>query len=63
MKYRVIIEVGYCEAFFDFDTPEGACAFATKALLHQVDSEDTKRKSRISMELVNTTKEEEEKSD
>lgn len=63
MKYRVIIEVGYCEAFFDFRTAEAACDFAASALSHQADSEDTKRKTRICMEVIDTTKEKEVESD
>lgn len=62
MKYRVIIKVGYCEAYFDFDTPLEAADFATIALSHHSESEDTKKK-KISMEIINTEIEEEDESD
>lgn len=63
MMYRVIIEVGYCEAFFDFETADLACSFATTALLHQSENEDNKRKKSIRLEIVNIEIKEEVESD
>lgn len=65
MKYRVVIEVGYCDAFYDFDTPDEACNFAMIALSHQSVSEDTTRKKyiSISMQIIDPKIKEEVESD
>ena len=55
LKYKVIIKVGYNEAWFMFDTAEEACGFATTALKSMVDSEDQKKKNYIRMEVVDTS--------
>ena len=60
MKYRVIIKVGYNEAWFEFDSPAEACDFATIAISQQVKSEDTCKKDHIRIEVVDPTVQEEE---
>ena len=52
--YRVVIKVGYYSAYFEFDTPEKACRFATSALTHNVSNEDTSKKSSITLEIVDS---------
>lgn len=62
MKYRVIIKVSYHEAWYEFDKAEDAVNFAVQCLEHQVESEDTKRKGSVSIEVIDpaikTTEEE-----
>lgn len=55
MKYRVIIKVGYNEAWFEFDTPVEACNFATEAISKQVKNEDTRKTNHIRIEVVDPT--------
>lgn len=55
MKYRVILEVGYNTAWFDFDDIADAGEFAKTLLMHQVANEDTRHKSRIRLEIVDPT--------
>ena len=58
--YRVVINVGYNKAFFEFESAEDAAAFARIALKHMVSCEDTKKKSSITMEIVDPVAEERE---
>ncbi len=60
IKYRVIIKVSYNEAWFEFDTAEDACQFTTTALKHMADNEDGKKKSRITIQVVNADSTEED---
>lgn len=60
MIYRVVINVGYYTAYFDFDTPKKACRFATSALTHSVSNEDTSKKSSITLEIIEAEFEAEE---
>ena len=60
MKYRVILSVGYNEAWFEFDNADGACNFGALALAHMVSSEDTKKKTYINMQIVDKSLEESE---
>ena len=60
MIYRVIIKVGYYEAYFEFNESEKACEFATTALAHMTSNEDTKKKSSIALEIVDPALEESE---
>ena len=60
IKYRVIISVSYCEAWFEFDNAEQACAFATNALTHMVSNDDGKKKVKINIQVVDTEGTEEE---
>ena len=55
MIYRVILKVGYNEAWFDFDTIEEAGEFAKTILVHQTENEDSKRRSVIRLEVIDTT--------
>lgn len=52
IKYRVIIKVSYNETWFEFDSADQACGFATNAISHMVDSEDQKKKSTITIQVV-----------
>ena len=63
MKYRVILKVSYNEAWFDFDTIEEAGEFAKTVLVHQSDSNDSKRKSSIRIDVINPEAEEENEDD
>jgi len=58
--YRVILKVGYCDAFFEFESVEDAAAFARVALKHMVSNEDTKKKSKIILEIISPIDEESE---
>ena len=60
MIYRVILKVGYNEAYFDFASVEDAATFGRVALAHMVDCDDTKKKSSITMLIIDPTKESEE---
>lgn len=53
MIYRVIIEVGYLRAFFDFDTPGYATSWAATALETSNGCDDTDQKTKIIMEIIN----------
>lgn len=52
MIYRVVLKVGYNDAFFDFATAEMAGEFASNALIHSVASEDTKRATYVSIKVM-----------
>lgn len=52
IKYRVIIKVSYLAAWFEFDSAEEACGFATNAISHMEDSEDTKKNATIAIQVV-----------
>lgn len=60
MIYRVVLKVGYCEAFFDFADVTVACDFACQALSHSVECEDTKKATKITLLIVNPAAEKEE---
>ena len=59
-KYRVIIRVGYQEAFFDFDVAADAAGLARTLLEHSVASEDTKKQTSIIMCVTDVNAEDEE---
>ena len=52
MKYRVVINVGYCEAWFDYEDPQQAICFAMSALEHGVENEDTNKKTKIILYVI-----------
>lgn len=54
IKYRTIIKIGYYEAWYEFDDAEDAVTFAKTLLEHQVDNEDSKKKTRITLQVVDT---------
>lgn len=60
IKYRVILKIGYYETWFDFDSVEQACQFATNALTHMVENEDNKKKAYINIQIVDLNVEGEE---
>ena len=62
MKYRLILKVGYNEILFEFDTIAEAGAFAESVLVHQVENEYTRKKSFITIQVVdgNSVESEEE---
>jgi len=51
--YRVVLRVGYCEAYFDFSTADEACIFARISLEHMVENEDTKKQHYINLQIIN----------
>ena len=63
MKYRVILEVGYNTAWFEFEDITDAGEFAKTLLMHQVSNEDTKHKSKIRLEIIDATIEKNEEED
>lgn len=60
MKYRVIIKIGYNNAWFEFDSIAEAGSFAETVLVHQIPNEDTKKKSFITIQVVDENAESEE---
>ena len=60
IKYRVILKVGYNEAWFEFENAVEAINFATIALQSMVANEDTNKKTKITIEVINPNVEEEE---
>ena len=58
--YRVILKVGYNEAYFEFESAGEATDFATNALKHSTSCDDTKKKFKIMMAIVDAENEEEE---
>lgn len=60
MIYRVIIKISYNEAWFDFETAEEATIFASQALIHNVENEDSRKQKSVRMEFVNPEVKEEE---
>lgn len=60
IKYRVIIKVGYQVVWFEFEQAAEAIAFASTALQTMVDSEDTKKKAKITIEIIDPNIEKEE---
>lgn len=60
MKYRVIVKIGYNEAWFDFDDMQDAGKFAEAVLVHQVPNEDTRRKTSVSIRVMSDGEETED---
>jgi hypothetical protein len=60
MKYRLILKVGYYEAWFEFDSIREAGAFAEAILVHQIPNEDTNKKIYITVQVVDKNAESEE---
>lgn len=60
MFFRVTLKVGYNRAFFDFANASDAGDFASTALMHSVDSEDTDKETSVSIKVMNSTNEEDE---
>lgn len=50
--YRIIVKVGYHEAFFDFDDVNEAASFASIALKHSRGSDDSKKAYSINMKII-----------
>ena len=63
MNYRVVLKVSYNEAWFDFDTIEEAGEFAKTILVHQTNSEDSRKKSSVKIDVINPEAEEENEDD
>ena len=55
MIYRVIMKVGYYEAWYDFDDAETACSFAQLMLTHQTPNDDTRKEKHIELKVIDTT--------
>ena len=51
MIYRIILNVGYCERAFEFNTIEEAAAFAATILEHDV-PEESDREMTIRIDVV-----------
>ena len=50
--YRVVLNVGYNKAYFEFADASEAIAFAQTALVNAVGCDDTKKRSSITMQVV-----------
>jgi hypothetical protein len=61
--YRVILKVGYNEAWFDFNNIEVAGDFARAILTHQTKNEDSGRKDHVRLEIIDPTIEADEEED
>lgn len=57
MIYRVMIKVGYQEAFFDFSENDQAMKFATDILSHQVSEEGKRITRKVTLMIVDPTAE------
>lgn len=60
IKYRVILKIGYNEGWFEFENAVEAIQFATVALQSMVANEDTNKKTKITIQVINSDAEEEE---
>lgn len=60
MIYRVVLKISYNEAYFDFEDIESAGRFARLILVHMVDSDDSRKKTSIRIEVINTENKESE---
>lgn len=60
IKYRVILKIGYNAAWFEFENAAEAISFATVALQSMVTNEDTSKKTKITIEIINPNEEEED---
>jgi len=60
IKYRVILKIGYNEAWFEFENAVEAINFATVALQSMVANEDTTKKTKVTIQIINPNEEEEE---
>lgn len=52
VTYRVIVKVGYYEAWFEFESMSEAGAFAQTVLTHQASNEDTTRKLSVRIDVI-----------
>ena len=59
ISFRVVINVGYYAAWFDFEDAEQACIFATNALTHLTPNEDNRKETSISIRVVDLEAEKE----
>ncbi len=58
--YRVAIKISYYEAWFEFEDLDDAGEFAKMILTHQVENDDTKKKTQVNIRaIVRGDKEEE----
>lgn len=60
IKYRVILKISYNEGWFEFENAAEAISFATVALESMVANEDTNRKTKITIQVINPDEEKEE---
>ena len=61
MLYRVILEVGYREAWFDFKDMTEAVVFANQIIEHMIDNEESKKPHQLTIDVIYILNEEEEK--
>lgn len=52
MIYRVLLYVGYNEAWFDFDNMIEARDFSRQILVHQSENEDTRKKYSVTIKVI-----------
>lgn len=50
--YRVAIKISYYEAWFEFEDLDDAGAFAKMILTHQVENDETKKKTQVNIRAI-----------
>ena len=61
MKYRIKLTAKYLDMLFEFENLMEAGEFMETILTHWVDSEDVKKKGKVTMEVINEEVEEEDR--
>lgn len=62
MLYRVILEVGYREAWFDFKDMTEAVVFANQIIEHMTDNKESEKPNKIHIEVIQILEEKESES-
>lgn len=52
IMYRVTIKISYYEAWFEFEDLNEAGEFAKTILAHQIENEDTKKKTQVNISVI-----------
>lgn len=60
IMYRVAIKISYYEAWFEFEDLDDAGEFAKMILTHQVENDDTKKKTQVNIRAIVSGDKEEE---
>lgn len=63
MLYRIVLTIGYRDAYIEFDNVEDASKFATTLLEHYVKPDDEKRIAKIAIEVLDPELKDEEEED
>lgn len=60
MLYRIVLTIGYRDAYIDFYDCEEAANFATSLMEHYVQPEDEEKLLKVNIQVINTTTSEKE---